>query len=743
VVELKASVGVAPRVRGAVGRVLTWIPSGGSLPETSWRDRHRAVVVLLWLHAVGIALFGLLAGYEPLHSLTEGAAIAATAAMASWPRASRAARAGVATFGLVLSSALLVHVSGGYVEFHFHFFVMVIVVSLYEDWIPFLLAVLFVVLEHGVIGVLVPMAVYNHPDAWAHPWKWAAIHGVFVLAASAASITAWRLNEIVRSRYHLILDSAGDGIYGLDRRGRITFVNAAAARMLDRSPIRLVGRFEQAALTLVGPGQPGADATGSPGQATLADGTAHGAAGAELRRADGATLYVDYVSTPVRERGDLVGVVVAFQDVTERRRAEDALRESEERLRQSQKMEAVGQLAGGVAHDFNNLMTVVIGFSELVLSQPSSTEVDRRYVEQIARAGERATDLTRQLLAFSRQQVLEPEILELNEAVASTEQMLARVIGEDVELVTELEPSSGRVRADRGQIGQVILNLAVNARDAMPRGGRLRIATREVELTTPIAGTHGTLRPGSYTVLEVSDTGTGMDEATQARIFDPFFTTKERGKGTGLGLSTVYGIIAQSGGQLRVESAPGRGTTFRIYLPRVAATEAEGPAAEREAASAPHSLGGHETILLVEDEEDVRRLVQHVLQDSGYVVLAAGNVEEALRVASGRPGSIDLLLTDVVMPGLSGPDLAERLRATQPSAAVLYMSGYTDHEAVHQAASGGGHAFLQKPFKPDLLVRSVRQRLDGRLSSHQARAAALAAAEREPGRGAAQVGSPR
>jgi signal transduction histidine kinase/ActR/RegA family two-component response regulator len=401
-------------------------------------------------------------------------------------------------------------------------------------------------------------------------------------------------------------------------------------------------------------------------------------------------------------------------EIARRSQSEAALRESEVQLQQAQKMEAVGRLAGGVAHDFNNLLTIVTGFSELLLSRMGAADAERHYVEQIAKAGERATALTGQLLAFSRQQVLEPTLVDLNEAVASTEQMLGRLIGEDVDLATVLEPSLGRVRADRGQVGQVILNLAVNARDAMPRGGKLLIATRNAELAAPVAGTSGTVPPGRYALLEVSDTGTGMDAATQARIFDPFFTTKERGKGTGLGLSTVYGIVAQSGGHIRVDSAPGRGTTFRIYLPRVAAEDEE-RAAEQVGGGEPGAPLGDETILLVEDEEDVRQLVQHVLRTSGYRVLAASGGEQALEVARGHDAPIDLLLTDVVMPGLSGPDLAERLRAVRPQAAVLFMSGYTDHPAVHQAAAGaGGEGFLPKPFKPDVLARTVRERLDAR-----------------------------
>jgi len=301
----RAADGWAERARRAARELRDWVPVGGSLPEPTWRDRHRGVVALLWAHALGIALFGILAGYAPLHALTEGGAIALTALLASWRDTSRAARSGVATFGLVLSSALLVHVSGGYVEFHFHFFVMVIVVSLYEDWIPFILAIGFVVLEHGVVGVLAPTAVYNHPDAWAHPWKWAAIHGAFVVGASAASIAAWRLNEIVRSRYHLILDAAGDGIYGVDRAGRITFVNAAAARLIGRAPLQLVGQPEDAGaapVEIVG-------AASAPGRAAVASGAELRAVGATLERGDRTVLQVDYVSRPVRERGQLVGEI--------------------------------------------------------------------------------------------------------------------------------------------------------------------------------------------------------------------------------------------------------------------------------------------------------------------------------------------------------------------------------------------------------------------------------------------------
>ena len=396
----------------------------------------------------------------------------------------------------------------------------------------------------------------------------------------------------------------------------------------------------------------------------------------------------------------------AIRYAVERKQAEKALRESEAKLRQAQKMESIGQLAGGIAHDFNNLLTVINSYSAMLLGDIGfDNPFARTGLEQIKEAGHRAASLTRQLLAFSRQQVLEPKILDLNEAVSNTTKLLRRLIGEDIALVFCPHPTLGRVKADPGQVEQIIMNLAVNARDAMPGGGQLTIETMNVELDNAYAHTHQSVKPGSYVMLAVSDCGCGMDKQTQARIFEPFFTTKEQGKGTGLGLATVYGIVKQSGGYIWVYSEPGRGTTFKIYLPCV-----EGNVEQLTLASTPDAtLRGTETILLVEDEEMVRALVQAILERYGYTVLAARNVQDALRFAQEGPTAIHLLLTDTIMPGMNGPELADRVLGMRPDAKVLYMSGYTDKAFTYTAAREPGTAFLQKPFTPQTLAHKVRE----------------------------------
>jgi CheY-like chemotaxis protein len=371
-------------------------------------------------------------------------------------------------------------------------------------------------------------------------------------------------------------------------------------------------------------------------------------------------------------------------------------------------MEAVGRLAGGIAHDFNNLLTAIMGYGELAAARLQPGDPARSELDEIARAAHRAADLTRQLLAFSRKQVLQPRVITLNEVVKDTERMLRRLIGEDVELAIRLKEPPGPVKADVGQIEQVLVNLAVNARDAMPQGGKLTIETAEVELDEAYSVFHFDVPPGRYVLLAVSDSGTGMDAQTLSHVFEPFFTTKEAGKGTGLGLSMVYGVVKQSGGHVTVYSEPGVGTSFKIYLPRV-----EDAAANERAAPLPAApSGGTETILVVEDEEAVRRLTCRSLEAHGYVVLAAESAPDALLLIAQHAGTIDLMVTDVVMPRMSGTALAGRAASLRPGMKVLFISGYTDDAIVQHGVIEAGTAFLQKPFTPRSLASKVREVLD-------------------------------
>lgn len=419
-------------------------------------------------------------------------------------------------------------------------------------------------------------------------------------------------------------------------------------------------------------------------------------------RKDGATIFCEWYNTPlINDEGSVVAVASLVEDVTEHKKLE-------EQFLQAQKMEAVGRLSGGIAHDFNNLLGVIIGFSDLLRERIQGDDVAHRHIDQIRKAGDSAARLTRQLLAFSRTQVLKPQVLDLNSVISDTGKMLPRLIGEDIKLITVGVPDLGRVKADPGQIEQVILNLVVNARDAMPKGGKLTIETANVVLDESYTRSHAAVVPGRYVMLTVSDTGVGMDADIQAHIFEPFFTTKEKGKGTGLGLATVYGIVKQSGGNIWVYSEPGKGTTFKIYLPRVdAKAETTGVQVMPEATE-----GGSETILLVEDAEALRALAREVLERAGYTVLDALDGSEGVRVAEQHKTPIHLLLTDVVMPGMSGRDVAEQVKRHHPETKVLFMSGYTDNSIVHHGILEEGVAFLSKPFASEVLVRKIRQVLD-------------------------------
>jgi signal transduction histidine kinase/CheY-like chemotaxis protein len=520
----------------------------------------------------------------------------------------------------MLFGALLIHLSGGRIETHFHVFGSLAFISFYRDWRVLIPATVVVAADHFFRGAFWPESVYGVLSAsgwrWLEHAGWVLFEDTFLFIAIKRSVSEmWNIAE---------------------RTAEIKSLNAGLEHHVSERTAQLVD------------------------------------ANRELEK-----------------------------EVAERKLAE-------EQLRQAQKMEAVGKLAGGVAHDFNNLLTVINGQTDLSLRRLSQDDPIYRKLEAIKGAGEQAASLTRQLLAFSRKQVLQPKVLDLNKVIFETNKILQRLIGEDVDLLIGLGPELGKVKADPSQLEQVLMNLAINARDAMPQGGKLTIETDDVFIDEEYASHHFSIHPGRYIVLAVSDTGCGMDEATQSHIFDPFFTTKEVGKGTGLGLSTVYGIVKQSGGNIWVYSEVGRGTTFKIYLPCV-----ESPIGEPKIGAEDTDLQiGTETVLLVEDEERVRDMTKEILQESGYQVLEAKHGQDALRVADRHAGIIHLMLSDVVMPQMSGRELAERLAPLRKDMKVLYMSGYTDDAIVHHGVLDEGMSFIEKPFTPNALARKVREILN-------------------------------
>ncbi|MBA3259690.1 MAG: PAS domain S-box protein [Gemmatimonadales bacterium] len=501
-----------------------------------------------------------------------------------------------------------------------------------------------------------------------------------------------RAEEAIRAsenRYRLLMEQAVDAILIAEPGGAIVDANPAACELMgyDRSEIL--------ALTIAETYPPDERDTAAARVQRVHTGQALRFE-RRLRRKDGEDVDVE-VTAKLLPGGMMQGVM---RDIRERKTLE-------EQLRQAQKMEAVGQLAGGIAHDFNNLLTAITGYAELVLVTLGADDPRRPDVQEICHATDRAATLTRQLLAFSRRQVLQPRLIDLHRLAKDVERLLHRLIGENIEVVTLTDDALGLVKADPSQVEQVLVNLAVNARDAMPGGGRLTIETRNVVLGAEYAAGHSLVAPGPYVLLAVTDDGTGMDQPTLARVFEPFFTTKGPGRGTGLGLSMVYGIVKQSGGYVWVYSELGRGTTFKIYLPR-----ASGQAAAPEAEASVTAPGGHETILLVEDEPAVRALAQRVLAGRGYTLLTAADGPAALELARHHHGSIDLLLTDVVMPGMSGRELAQRLLALRPATLVLYITGYTEDTVVRHGLLQTGLAYLEKPFRADLLLTKVRQVLN-------------------------------
>ena len=526
-----------------------------------------------------------------------------------------------------------------------------------------------------------------------------AVRGALAFAQSQsdrhAAEAALRVSE---RRFRALVEESWDAIALFAADGTITYGSPATTRLLGYDLTEFVGRN---AMEFIHPDDR------APVLLRLEEVTARPRSSlhiaARVQHKNGTWRYLEGVLTNLLDDPSVAAIVNNYRDVTDRRILE-------EQILLSQKMEAIGRLAGGVAHDFNNILTAIGGYADLLMADFAPDDKRRGDIEEIHRATQRAASLTQQLLAFSRRQVMQPKVISLNALIPDIEKMLRRLIGEDILFATVLHPRVGNVRADPGQLEQVIVNLAVNARDAMPapNGGRLTIETRNVELDELYAADHPGVTPGRYVMLAVTDTGVGMDEETKSRIFEPFFTTKARGKGSGLGLATVYGIVRQTGGHIWPYSEPGTGTTMRVYLPRV-----DDPAdpIEHSSEAPPESLRGSETILLVEDEAPVRSVTRQLLERNGYTVLEAADGRTALSLINGEQDRVhvDLLLTDVIMPGMSGRELADQMKARRPQLRVLFMSGYTDDAVVRHGMLEPGLAYLEKPFRPPVLLRKVRE----------------------------------
>jgi signal transduction histidine kinase/CheY-like chemotaxis protein len=712
--------------------------------------------------------------------------------------------------GQMLMGALLIHLSGGRIETHFHVFGSLAFLSFYRDWRVLVPATLVVVADHFLRGIFWPQSVYGILAGgqwrWIEHAGWVLFEDIFLFIAISRGVNemwgiaerttkiealnqgleghiAERTHQLIAANENLkgevgerkraerslheankralteyerlveritalgqTLENARDltmifralrdfaqvsvpcdgmviSLYDSEKQVRhavyswtggkefkpenpddVPVKDGMTGRAIESGSVVIENNYRQQMLAALNPMTVGEFAEGQlPRSALSAPMTVMGRTRGciELQSCQ-VDAYHEEHATAMRMAANLAATAVENVQLIEREQIK------EEQFRQSQKMEAIGQLAGGVAHDFNNLLTVITGYSELALRQLPQDAPLRKNIEEISKAGTRAAGLTRQLLAYSRRQILQAKVLDLNSVVREMDKMLQRLIGEDIDLVTMLKPTLGQIKADPGQIEQVLLNLVVNARDAMPTGGKITIETRHAYLDEVYAQKHIAVQCGHYVVLSVSDTGVGIDAETQKRIFDPFFTTKEVGKGTGLGLSTVYGIVKQSEGNIWVYSELGRGTTFKVYLPRVGKI-IDGEELRDDSRAVP---GGSETVLLVEDEDMVRKLSVEILEEFGYAVIAASNGEEGMRLCKEFDGRIELLITDVVMPQMSGRELAEQVALLRPETKVLYMSGYTDDAIVRHGILEDNVSFIQKPFSPDSFAFKAREVLD-------------------------------
>ena len=704
-----------------VNRMWSLVPSGGSLPESVWRARHRFLVGLTFFHVVIIALAGpvlgkhwelsfraLLDDDSAVHVLGEALVVALFGVLACWRRAGRTVQATFVGFGLMSASAILVHLSGGYIEFHFHFFVMLTFLALCQDWIPYLLAVAFVAVHHGVVGVLWPRSVYNHEAAFNAPWTWAGIHALFVLWSCVGSVVAWRFNERAFAQTALILQAAGEGIFGVDTEARITFINPAAASILGVDARAAVGkRFGQVANHLAADGTRLQDED-SPILAPLKDGKAHHATDQIFGRMDGSYVPVDYVSTPMIERDQLTGVVVSFNDITARHRSETALQQShrmleetlvqlkttQQQMLQQERLRAMGQMASGIAHDFNNSLSPIVGFAELLMRSPDlPQETTKTYAQLINTAALDAASVIRRLRELYRDRGEAPVDGSVNlgrcidEVVALTQpRWKNQALGQGIAIRVDTRVAGSPVlQGDAAGIREMLANLIFNAVDAMPEGGTITVRARS---------------EGAEVRLEVSDTGTGMSDEVRQRCLEPFFSTKGQ-HGTGLGLSLVHATVERHGGTLTVESDPGRGSMFIVRLPIRHESAAAGAEVElRESLRPLH-------ILLVDDDPLVRMSVVAQLNSQGHIVETAANGREGLdRFAAGR---FDLIVTDRAMPEMGGDQLAATIERSAPDTSVIMLTGFGDLMGAKAEQPPGVDAVVSKPVTLDALTQAIRK----------------------------------